>query len=191
MRVSRVSRSRISDIVVSRNTVVNSVDGVTKTPSVFPVHNNVTDNSSNFLLSKEAFYDNIEKMNKKHKNFVGKLAEDELHKRKNDLLDTSDDDILAFIQDTIEKFNLAMDCVKRLDEPKRKIGLDTIIKTVTAHNRPLSNMGILSDRNHHMRLNQEKFLSTISKSPHHLKLLLDPERGILRKIHDSFTEVLA
>lgn len=191
MRVSRVSRSRISDIVVSRNTVVNSVDGVAKAQSIFAIQNKTTDNSANFLLSKEAFYDNIEKMNKKQENFVNKLAEDELHRRKSALINTADDDILSFIEEMIRNFNLSIDQIKRLDESKRKNALNTVIKTVTAHNRPLSNMGILSDRNQHMQLNKEKFLNTVTKSPHHLKLLLDPERGILRKIHDSFMEVLS
>lgn len=191
MRVSRVSRSRISDIVVSRNTVVNSVDGVAKAPSIFSVQNKTTDNSANFLLSKEAFYDQIEKMNKQQENFVNKLAEDELHRRKKHLLNTADDDILSFIEEMIRNFNISIDYIKQFDESKRKNALHTVIKTVTDHNRPLSNMGILSDRNQHMQLNKERFLSTVTHSPHHLKLLLDPERGILRKIHDSFMEVLS
>lgn len=191
MRVSRVSRSRITGIVAARNHIVRSVHGVEKTPASFAVENDTANTSSNFLLSKEAFYDLMEESNKKHEDFEGKLAEDELQRRKNSLLDSSEDDTLDFIEEVILQFNQAMDYVKRLNEEKRQKSLDAILHTVTSHNRPLSNLGILSDRNHHMNLNREKFLATISKSPHHLKLLLDPEKGILRKIHDSFMEVLS
>lgn len=191
MRVSRVNRSRISDIVVSRNTVVNSVSGVDRAPSVFAVENNTAENSSNFLLSKEAFYDNMERMNKEQEDYLAKLAEEELRKRQNNWVSSSEDDVVAFIHETIDKFNSAIEYVKKVDVAKKQNGLEKILHTVTAHNRPLSNLGILVNREHHMQLNQDKFLTTVSKSPHHLKLLLDPEKGILRKIHDSFMEVLS
>lgn len=187
MRVAPVNRSRISNIAVMRQTVVGGVNSVEKAKPITPLTNNPSNFSDNFWLSKEHFYDSLgEKLKEKH-GF-------ELHE--SPMEDSSikseegEDSILTFVEDIIKKYNTAIDYVKNLDKKTNSEKHLKIANVVTSHNRPLSNLGITTDRNYHMSLNKEKFLLTSRKSPHHMKLLLDPERGIIRKIYDSFKGVL-
>ena len=62
MRISRVNRSRVSDILVSRQTVVSSVNSVEKSAPSFEIQNSTFNFSDNFWLSKEQFYDHLEKI---------------------------------------------------------------------------------------------------------------------------------
>lgn len=191
MKVSKVSRNRISDIIVSRNTVIHSIDSVNGTTAVFSIENNTADRSNNFFLSKEAFYDNMEQLHRTSASSEDRFTQDKLPGKTNPPFDQTNDSILSFVQKTVEKFNETIDYIQQSDHLPQQLIVERIIHTVTAHNRPLSNLGILIGRNHHIQVDADKFLTTATKSPHHLRLLLDPEKGILRKIHDSFSEVIS
>ena len=96
-----------------------------------------------------------------------------------------------FIKTVLDQYNQLIDHIVKIDQAKKQNNISRILKVVTSYNRPLSNLGITATRNHNLLLNEQQFLQTALKSPHHLKLLLDSKNGILRKIHDSFKEVMS
>jgi len=191
MRVSRVNRSRVSDILVSRQTVVSSVNSVEKTSLSFEIQNSTFNFSDNFWLSKEQFYDHLEKMHSESEHYSDYSYEQEEFKSSKQMTNSPKDEILSFVNTVLEKYNQLIDHIAKVDLAKNQNNISKILKVITSHNRPLSNLGIVSGRNYHLIINEDKFLQTASKSPHHLKLLLDPEKGILRKIHDSIKEVIS
>lgn len=186
MRVSPVNRSRISNIAVMRQTVVGGVDSVEKPKPITALTNNPSNFSDNFWLSNELFYDSLGEKLKEQHDF--QLHESPMGNENIDY-DKEDDAILNFIEDIIKKYNIAIDYMKDVDKKAKTDKHFKVAKIVTSHNRPLSNLGITTDRNYHLSLNKEKFLLTSKKSPHHMKLLLDPEKGIIRKIYDGFKGV--
>ena len=118
------------------------------------------------------------------------MKQDE-YKSSKELAHSPKDEILSFVNTVLEKYNQLIDHIAKVDLAKNQNNISKILRVITSHNRPLSNLGIVSGRNYHLIINEDKFLQTASKSPHHLKLLLDPEKGILRKIHDSIKDVIS
>lgn len=191
MRISRVNRSRVSDILVSRQTVVSSVNSVEKSAPSFEIQNSTFNFSDNFWLSKEQFYDHLEKMHSESEHYSEYSLKQDEYKASKELPNSPKDEILSFVSTVLEKYNQLIDHIAKVDLAKNQNNISKILRVITSHNRPLSNLGIVSGRNYHLIINEDKFLQTSSKSPHHLKLLLDPEKGILRKIHDSIKDVIS
>ncbi len=191
MRISRVNRSRVSDILVSRQTVVSSVNSVEKSAPSFEIQNSTFNFSDNFWLSKEQFYDHLEKMHSESEHYSEYSLKQDEYKSSKELAHSPKDEILSFVNTVLEKYNQLIDHIAKVDLAKNQNNISKILRVITSHNRPLSNLGIVSGRNYHLIINEDKFLQTSSKSPHHLKLLLDPEKGILRKIHDSIKDVIS
>ena len=191
MRISRVNRSRVSDILVSRQTVVSSVNSVEKSSPSFEIQNSTFNFSDNFWLSKEQFYDHLEKMHSESEHYSEYSLKQDEYKASKELPNSPNDEILSFVNTVLEKYNQLIDHIAKVDLAKNQNNSSKILRVITSHNRPLSNLGIVSGRNYHLIINEDKFLQTASKSPHHLKLLLDPEKGILRKIHDSIKDVIS
>ena len=191
MRISRVNRSRVSDILVSRQTVVSSVNSVEKSAPSFEIQNSTFNFSDNFWLSKEQFYDHLEKMYSESEHYSEYSLKQDEYKASKELSNSPKDEILSFVNTVLEKYNQLIDHIAKVDLAKNQNNISKILRVITSHNRPLSNLGIVSGRNYHLIINEDKFLQTASKSPHHLKLLLDPEKGILRKIHDSIKDVIS
>ena len=191
MRISRVNRSRVSDILVSRQTVVSSVNSVEKSAPSFEIQNSTFNFSDNFWLSKEQFYDHLEKMHSESEHYSEYSLKQDEYKASKEMPNSPKDEILSFVNTVLEKYNQLIDHIAKVDLAKNQNNISKILRVITSHNRPLSNLGIVSGRNYHLIINEDKFLQTASKSPHHLKLLLDPEKGILRKIHDSIKDVIS
>ncbi|WP_417201969.1 hypothetical protein [Acetoanaerobium sticklandii] len=191
MRISRVNRSRVSDILVSRQTVVSSVNSVEKSSPSFEIQNSTFNFSDNFWLSKEQFYDHLEKMHSESEHYSEYSLKQDEYKSSKEMANSPKDEILSFVNTVLEKYNQLIDHIAKVDLAKNQNNISKILRVITSHNRPLSNLGIVSGRNYHLIINEDKFLQTASKSPHHLKLLLDPEKGILRKIHDSIKDVIS
>ena len=191
MRISRVNRSRVSDILVSRQTVVSSVNSVEKSAPSFEIQNSTFNFSDNFWLSKEQFYDHLEKMHSESEHYSEYSLKQDEYKSSKELAHSPKDEILSFVNTVLEKYNQLIDHIAKVDLAKNQNNISKILRVITSHNRPLSNLGIVSGRNYHLIINEDKFFQTASKSPHHLKLLLDPEKGILRKIHDSIKDVIS
>ena len=180
MRISRVNRSRVSDILVSRQTVVSSVNSVEKSAPSFEIQNSTFN-----------FSDNLEKMHSESEHYSEYSLKQDEYKASKELPNSPKDEILSFVNTVLEKYNQLIDHIAKVDLAKNQNNISKILRVITSHNRPLSNLGIVSGRNYHLIINEDKFLQTASKSPHHLKLLLDPEKGILRKIHDSIKDVIS
>ena len=191
MRISRVNRSRVSDILVSRQTVVSSVNSVEKSSPSFEIQNSTFNFSDNFWLSKEQFYDHLEKMHSESEHYSEYSLKQDEYKSSKEMANSPKDEILSFVNTVLGKYNQLIDHIAKVDLAKNQNNISKILRVITSHNRPLSNLGIVSGRNYHLIINEDKFLQTASKSPHHLKLLLDPEKGILRKIHDSIKDVIS
>ena len=191
MRISRVNRSRVSDILVSRQTVVSSVNSVEKSAPSFEIQNSTFNFSDNFWLSKEQFYDHLEKMHSESEHYSEFSLKQDEYKSSKEMANSPKDEIISFVNTVLGKYNQLIDHIAKVDLAKNQNNISKILRVITSHNRPLSNLGIVSGRNYHLIINEDKFLQTASKSPHHLKLLLDPEKGILRKIHDSIKDVIS
>lgn len=191
MRISRINRSRVTNMLVSRQTVVSSVNSVEKASPSFEIQNSTFNFSDNFWLSKDQFYDNLEKVRPEAEQYFEYTFDQDNFKSTKGMSNSPKDEILEFVKLVLSQYNDVIDYIVKVDQAKNQNNLSKILKVITSHNRPLSNLGIIASRNHNLHLNEELFLQTASKSPHHLKLLLDPEKGVLRKIHDSFKDVIS
>ncbi len=190
IKVARVNRNRITDMMVARQTVVSSVSTVGKASAAAPVNNSSAHYSDNFWLSKEQFYDHLEKISENDQSFKNIIADQESFNKKYDTKNTSADELYEFVLGITEKYNGFINQIIQTDKAKNEKKIFDIVAVITTYNRPLSNLGITLDRAFQLNISKEKFTKTISSSPHHMKMLLDPERGIIRKIHDRFREVL-
>ena len=61
-----------------------------------------------------------------------------------------------------------------------------IVKTVTLYNKILHDLGIILQRDHLLNIDENKFVRNISKSKNYIDLLFDYEKGIIKKIYESF-----
>ena len=190
IKVSRVNRDRITDMMVARQTVVSSVTTVGSTSAAAPVSNSSANYSDNFWLSKEQFYDHLEKISENEQSFKNIIADQESFNKNYNTKDTGVDELYQFVLGITEKYNVFINQIIQTDKVKGEKKLFDVVSVITTYNRPLSNLGITLDRAFQLNISKDKFTKTISSSPHHMKLLLDPERGIIRKIHNKFREVL-
>lgn len=190
IKVARVNRSRITDMMVARQTVVSSVTTVGSTSAAAPVSNSAAHYSDNFWLSKEQFYDHLERISENEQSFKDIIADQESFSKNYDTKNTGADELYQFVLGITDKYNGFINQIILTDKAKGEKKLFEIVTVITSYNRPLSNLGITLDRAFQLNISKDKFIKTISSSPHHMKLLLDPERGIIRKIHNKFREVL-
>lgn len=190
IKVARVNRSRVRELMVERQTVVSTVATVGKVSASMPVSNSPSNYSDNFWLSKEQFYDHLEKISENDQSFKNIIADQESFNKSYNTKDTGADELYQFVLGITEKFNGFMNQIIQTDKIKGEKKLFDVVSVITTYNRPLSNLGITLDRAFQLNISKDKFIKTISSSPHHMKLLLDPERGIIRKIHNKFREVL-
>ena len=191
MRISRVNRSRVSNMLVSRQTVISSVNSVEKTSPSFEIQNDTSNFSDNFWFSKVLFYDHLDKLHSENEIYSNYIMGQDEFKSSKGMSDSPKDEIIVFIKTVLDYYYQLIDHIVKIDQAKKQNNISRILKVVTSYNRPLSNLGISATRNHNLLLNEQQFLQTALKSPHHLKLLLDSKNGILRKIHDSFKEVMS
>ena len=115
MRISRVNRSRVSDILVSRQTVVSSVNSVEKSAPSFEIQNSTFNFSDNFWLSKEQFYDHLEKMHSESEHYSEFSLKQDEYKSSKEMANSPKDEILSFVNTVLGKYNQLIDHIAKVD----------------------------------------------------------------------------
>lgn len=185
-KVSSVSGTRVGEMVVQRavhNTSIKKTDKVTASASS---KNSTLEASDNYLLSSEYFYENMKKGVYRRKKEEVVAQEEELKKQMKESLESSNQEVLNVIKNLVEKYNHTMAALMKSDLTNKDIYIRNIVKTVTLYNKTLNDLGIILQRDHLLNIDENKFVRNISKSKNYIDLLFDYEKGIIKKIYESF-----
>lgn len=185
-KVSSVSGTRVGEMVVQRavhNTSIKKTDKVTASASS---KNSTLEASNNYLLSSEYFYENMKKGVYRRKKEEVVVQEEELKKQMKESLESSNQEVLNVIKNLVEKYNHTMAALMKSDLTNKDIYIRNIVKTVTLYNKTLNDLGIILQRDHLLNIDENKFVRNISKSKNYIDLLFDYEKGIIKKIYESF-----
>lgn len=185
-KVSSVSGTRVGEMVVQRavhNTSIKKTDKVTASASS---KNGTLEASNNYLLSSEYFYENMKKGVYRRKKEEVVAQEEELKKQMKESLESSNQEVLNVIKNLVEKYNHTMAALMKSDLTNKDIYIRNIVKTVTLYNKTLNDLGIILQRDHLLNIDENKFVRNISKSKNYIDLLFDYEKGIIKKIYESF-----
>ena len=185
-KVSSVSGARVGEMVVQRavhNTSIKKTDKVTASASS---KNSTLEASNNYLLSSEYFYENMKKGVYRRKKEEVVAQEEELKKQMKESLESSNQEVLNVIKNLVEKYNYTMTALMKSDLNNKDIYVRNIVKTVTLYNKILHDLGIILQRDHLLNIDENKFVRNISKSKNYIDLLFDYEKGIIKKIYESF-----
>ena len=185
-KVSSVSGTRVGEMVVQRavhNTSIKKTDKVTASASS---KNSTLEASNNYLLSSEYFYENMKKGVYRRKKEEVVAQEEELKKQMKESLESSNQEVLNVIKNLVEKYNYTMTALMKSDLNNKDIYVRNIVKTVTLYNKILHDLGIILQRDHLLNIDENKFVRNISKSKNYIDLLFDYEKGIIKKIYESF-----
>ncbi|EJU23480.1 hypothetical protein HMPREF9630_02105 [Peptoanaerobacter stomatis] len=189
MKITPATRNTMSNMIsnVRLNSNVNSLHSVKEVGMIDTSNNAMSSDAS--VLAKEYFYDKLSKKEKEpNKNAFSK--EEKQNKKSLFTVSEKDRETLDFLNSMFIKFNSSMDNIKKIDIARGQNNFYKIKNVINENSRFLASIGIMTDKLSHFYVNEEVFVREIMTYPQKLNNLLEPQTGVIRKICDSFGNML-
>lgn len=183
---NRIAKYRNHNSVVNRMTNVNSSSAVTPVDPVDPVSNNTALISYNSLMASDQFYDNLAELQEEYRRFYH--DQQELEKAL-DNMDEEKECLCENMKELVEKYNLAINSLKKFDEQFGTNHRDKIEKLLKEFKRSLSSIGVTITENAILEFDIESFKESVRESNDALKFLFRPIKGLIIKLHRAFQNI--
>lgn len=186
--ISNVSKQRIHNITVHRNTSVESTGSVSAVDRVAPVANWTGYRNENYLLASDTFYDKLLSLKHEYKKFYH--DEQELEQAIHEL-ENGEERLSKNMVNLVEKYNQALVSLRAFDNAFNTNHNEGICDLVIRFKSELENIGIGLAEDGLLEVNQAELKARIAKSEYPLQFLFEPAKGLITRLYKAFRSIKA
>ena len=185
-RLSKINKNRMHHLYVNQNTQATNINSVQKIDPVQKIENDPQGRPDTYLLSSDAFYDKLRKLQKEYKKFY---HDEQRLEKVFKAFEDSQTELEHHMFKLIEAYNQAIDSLRDFDDAFETRHTSNILAIIKKFENQLNRIGIVFDEQAFLKLNASIFREQVKKSEDNFKFLFHPLQGLIMQLYREFKNI--